>query len=108
MLVLGGQIFWPWEWGLYNPGYYTNYKATWKFNILCNEAFLCSSKFGAKHVFFRVVCPSVDYIMVRQEDKAKIRNVKVITSEECVQQQQQQSRLTALVRDYPGEPVPER
>ena len=24
------------------------------------------------------------YIMVRQEDKAKIRNVKVITSEECV------------------------
>ena len=26
----------------------------------------------------------VDYIMVRQEDKAKIRNVKVITSEECV------------------------
>ena len=27
---------------------------------------------------------TVDYIMVRQEDKAKIRNVKVITSEECV------------------------
>ena len=53
MLVLGGQIFWPWKWGLYNPGYYTNYKATWKFNILCNEAFLCSSKFGAKHVFFQ-------------------------------------------------------
>ena len=26
----------------------------------------------------------VDYIMVRQEDKAKIRNVKVIASEECV------------------------
>jgi len=27
---------------------------------------------------------TVDYIMVRQEDKAKIRNVKVIASEECV------------------------
>jgi len=27
---------------------------------------------------------TVDYIMVRQEDKAKIRNVKVISSEECV------------------------
>ena len=27
---------------------------------------------------------TVDYIVVRQEDKAKIRNVKVITSEECV------------------------
>ena len=27
---------------------------------------------------------TVDYIMVRKEDKAKIRNVKVITSEECV------------------------
>ena len=26
-------------------------------------------------------------IMVRQEDKAKIRNVKVITSEECVPKQ---------------------
>ena len=27
---------------------------------------------------------TVDYIMVRQEDKAKIHNVKIITSEECV------------------------
>ena len=27
---------------------------------------------------------TVDYIMVRKEDKAKTRNVKVITSEECV------------------------
>ena len=27
---------------------------------------------------------TVDYIMVRQEDKAKIRNFKVIASEECV------------------------
>ena len=27
---------------------------------------------------------TVDYITVWQEDKAKIRNVKVITSEECV------------------------
>jgi len=27
---------------------------------------------------------TVDYIMVRQEDRAKVRNVKVISSEECV------------------------
>ena len=27
---------------------------------------------------------TVDYIMVRQENKAKVRNVKVISSEECV------------------------
>jgi len=27
---------------------------------------------------------TVDYIMVWQEDKAKVRNVKVISSEECV------------------------
>ena len=27
---------------------------------------------------------TVDYIMVRQEDKATVRNVKVISSEECV------------------------
>jgi len=26
----------------------------------------------------------VDYIIVRQEDKAKVRNVKVIPNEECV------------------------
>jgi len=27
---------------------------------------------------------TVDYIMVRQEDKASVRNVKIISSEECV------------------------
>jgi len=27
---------------------------------------------------------TVDYMMVRQEDKANVRNVKVISSEECV------------------------
>jgi len=26
----------------------------------------------------------VDYVIVRQEDKAKVRNVKVIPNEECV------------------------
>jgi len=44
-------------------------------------------------VYQMVFCPlyhgdlksTVDYIMVPQEDKAKIRNVKVITGEECVQ-----------------------
>jgi len=30
---------------------------------------------------------TVDYIMVRQEDKAKVRNVKVISSEEGVLKQ---------------------
>jgi len=27
---------------------------------------------------------TVDYVMVRQEDKAKVRNAKIISSEECV------------------------
>jgi len=27
---------------------------------------------------------TIDYIIVRQEDKAKVRNVKVIPNEECV------------------------
>ena len=27
---------------------------------------------------------TVDYVMARQEDKAKVLNVKVISSEECV------------------------
>jgi len=31
-----------------------------------------------------LVKSTVDYIMVRQEDKAKVRNVEVISSEECV------------------------
>jgi len=30
------------------------------------------------------VISTIDYIMVRQEDKAKVRNVKAISSEECV------------------------
>ena len=34
------------------------------------------------HPFNSPLSSTVDYIMVRQEDKAKIRNVKVITSEE--------------------------
>ena len=31
-----------------------------------------------------LVKSTVDYVMVRQEDKAKVRNVKVISNEECV------------------------
>jgi len=31
-----------------------------------------------------LVKSTVDYIMVLQENKAKVRNVKVISSEECV------------------------
>ena len=51
--------------------------------VICNTLF---TKQEAKLVTY-VAGPAkstVDYIMVRQEDKAKIRNVKVITSEECV------------------------
>ena len=51
--------------------------------VICNTLF---TKQEAKLVTY-VASPvksTVDYIMVQQEDKAKIRNVKVITSEECV------------------------
>ena len=51
--------------------------------VICNTLF---TKQEAKLVTYvaGLVKSTVDYIMVRQEDKAKIRNVKVITSEECV------------------------
>ena len=51
--------------------------------VICNTLF---TKQEAKLVTYIAgpVKSTVDYIMVRQEDKAKIRNVKVITSEECV------------------------
>ena len=51
--------------------------------VICNTLF---TKQEAKLVTYVAgpVKSTVDYIMVRQEDKAKIRNVKVITSEECV------------------------
>jgi len=51
--------------------------------VICNTLF---TKQGAKLVTYVAgpVKSTVDYIMVRQEDKAKICNVKVITSEECV------------------------
>ena len=42
---------------------------------------------------------TVDYIMVRQEDKAKIRNVKVITSED---NNNNNDRLTAFDPGQPG------
>jgi len=51
--------------------------------VICNTLF---TKQEAKLVTY-VACPvksTVDYIMVRQDDKAKVRNVKVISSEECV------------------------
>ena len=51
--------------------------------VICNTLF---TKQEAKLVTY-VAGPAkstVDYIMVRQEDKAKVRNVKVISSEECV------------------------
>jgi len=51
--------------------------------VICNTLF---TKQEAKLVTFVAgpVKSTVDYIMVRQEDKAKVRNVKVISSEECV------------------------
>jgi len=51
--------------------------------VICNTLF---TKQEAKLVTYVAgpVKSTVDYITVRQEDKAKIRNVKVITSEECV------------------------
>ena len=51
--------------------------------VICNTLF---TKQEAKLVTYVAgpVKSTVDYIMVRQEDKAKIRNVNVITSEECV------------------------
>ena len=47
--------------------------------VICNTLF---TKQEAKLVTY--VKSTVDYIMVRQEDKAKVRNIKVISSEECV------------------------
>jgi len=51
--------------------------------VICKTLF---TKQEAKLVTYVAgpVKSTVDYIMVRQEDKAKIRNVKVITSEDCV------------------------
>ena len=51
--------------------------------VICNTLF---TKQEAKLVTYVAgpVKSTVDYIMARQEDKAKIRYVKVITSEECV------------------------
>ena len=51
--------------------------------VICNTLF---TKQEAKLVTYvdGPVKSTVDYIMVRQEDKAKVRNVKVISSEECV------------------------
>jgi len=50
--------------------------------VICNTLF---TKQEAKLVTYVAgpVKSTVDYIMVRQEDKAKVRNVKVISSKEC-------------------------
>jgi len=51
--------------------------------VICNTLF---TKQETKLVTYVAgpVKSTVDYIVVRQEDKAKVRNVKVISSEECV------------------------
>jgi len=53
--------------------------------VICNTLF---KKQESKLVtYVGPVKSTVDYIMVRQEDKAKVRNVKVISSEEGVLKQ---------------------
>ena len=51
--------------------------------VICNTLF---TKKEARLVAYvaGLMKSTVDYIMVRQEDKAKVRNVQVISSEECV------------------------
>jgi len=51
--------------------------------VICNTLF---TKQEAKLVTYvaGLVKSTVDYIMVRQEDRAKVCNIKVISSEECV------------------------
>ena len=51
--------------------------------VTCNTLF---RKQEAKLVTYVAgsVKSTVDYIMVRQKDKAKVRNIKVISSEKCV------------------------
>jgi len=51
--------------------------------VICNTLF---TKEEAKLVTYVAgpVKSTIDYIMVRQDNKAKVRNVKVISSEECV------------------------
>jgi len=51
--------------------------------VICNTVFM---KQESQLVTYAggPVKSTVDYIIVRQEDKAKVRNVKVIPNEECV------------------------
>jgi len=51
--------------------------------VICNTLFM---KQESQLVTYAAgpVKSTVDYIIVRQEDKAKVRNVKVIPNEECV------------------------
>jgi len=51
--------------------------------VICNTLFTKQEATLVTYVA-NPVKSTVDYIMVRQEDNAKIHNVKVITSEECV------------------------
>ena len=51
--------------------------------VICNTLFTKQEAKLVTYVAGRVKS-TVDYIMVQQEDKAKVRNVKVILSEECV------------------------
>jgi len=51
--------------------------------VICNTLFVKQESQLVTYVAGPVKS-KVDYIMVRQEDKAKVRNVKVIPNEECV------------------------
>ena len=72
--------------------------------VICNTLFL---KQESQLVTYAAgpVKSTVDYIIVRQEDKAKVHNVKVIPNEECVPKHNTYihtyERLTAF---FPGQP----
>jgi len=51
--------------------------------VICNTLFTKQESKLVTYVADQVKS-TVDYIMVRQEDKAKVHNIKVISSEECV------------------------
>jgi len=51
--------------------------------VICNTLFVKQESKLVTYVAGRVMS-TVVYIMVRQEDRAKVCNVKVISSEECV------------------------
>jgi len=52
--------------------------------VICNIVFMKQESQLVTYAASPVLISMVDYIIVQQEEKAKVRNVKVITNEECV------------------------